>query len=65
MTAGDRPRYWWCLEHEQVEMDEGCANTERLGPFDTADEAAAALENAQRRSEAWDNDPAWNDDVDD
>jgi hypothetical protein len=65
MATGDTSRYWWCLEHERVETDEGCANTERLGPFDSATEAAAALENAQRRTEAWETDPDWNDDVDD
>jgi hypothetical protein len=63
MAAGDPPQYWWCLDHQSVETDEGCANTVRLGPFDDYAAAAAALETARRRSEAWDNDPVWNDEV--
>ena len=62
MTATESPRYWWCLVHEKVETDDGCANTERLGPFDDYAEASTALEVARRRTEAWDNDPEWNDD---
>ena len=65
MTAGDPSRYWWCLDHQTVETDEGCANSVRLGPFDTRAEAADALEIARRRTEAWDSDPKWNDDVKD
>ena len=64
MTATESPRYWWCLVHEKVETDDGCANTERLGPFDDYAEASTALEVARRRTEAWDNDPEWNDDDD-
>ncbi len=48
MTAGDPPRYWWCLDHEAVETDEGCANSVRLGPFDDYAKAADALETARR-----------------
>lgn len=53
--------YWYCLTHNAVEPDEGCAHAERLGPY--ADEAAAqaALERAHARSEEWDNDPRWSD----
>jgi hypothetical protein len=46
-----------------VETDEGCANSVRLGPFKERAEAEQALELARRRSEAWDNDPTWNDDA--
>jgi len=62
MSGADTPRYWWCLDHQSVETDEGCANSVRLGPFDDHAEAAQALELAHRRSEQWDNDEAWNDD---
>jgi len=55
------PPYWWCLTHERAEGRDGCANTVRLGPFDTKEEAEQALETARKRSEAWDNDPKWND----
>jgi hypothetical protein len=64
MTATESPQYWWCLAHEKVETDDGCANTERLGPFDDYAEATSALEIARRRTEAWDSDPEWNDEDD-
>ena len=62
MSVTDPPRYWWCLDHNAVETDEGCANTVRLGPFDDAEQAAKALELARKRTEAWEGDAAWNDD---
>ena len=46
--------YWWCLTHRRVEPDEGCAHAERLGPYDTREDAASALERAHERTEAWD-----------
>jgi hypothetical protein len=56
------PPYWWCLTHKRVEGRDGCANTDRLGPFDDYEDAANAIERARQRTEAWDNDPRWNDD---
>lgn len=57
--------YWYCIKHDRVEReDEGCANKERLGPYDSHAEASRALEIAADRTEAWENDPDWNDDVD-
>lgn len=57
--------YWFCLKHHQVEPTEGCPNKDRLGPYATETEAARALELAAERTEKWDEDPAWNDDVED
>lgn len=56
--------YWFCLTHHVVEPEEGCPNKDRLGPYETEAEAARALEHAAERTEAWDKDPVWNDDVD-
>ncbi|MBY5162931.1 hypothetical protein [Salsipaludibacter albus] len=57
--------YWYCLHHSRVEHeDEGCADRRRLGPFETREEAAAALDTVADRNEEWENDPAWNDDED-
>lgn len=53
--------YWYCLTHNAVEPDEGCAHAERLGPYADAAAAQAALERAHERSEEWDNDPRWSD----
>ncbi|HEX5017665.1 MAG TPA: hypothetical protein VFX15_08780 [Actinomycetes bacterium] len=60
MSATDAPRYWWCLEHERVESDDGCRNAVRLGPFESYADAEKALELAHKRTEEWDNDDKWN-----
>jgi hypothetical protein len=56
-------KYWYCLTHRKVEGAEGCSYADRLGPYETEAEAARALEIAAKRTEEWDNDPRWNDDV--
>lgn len=55
--------YWYCITHHQVEGEDGCPNKDRLGPYDSESEAARALEKAAERTEEWDNDPRWNDEV--
>ena len=55
-------RYYFCLEHHTVETEDGCRAADRLGPYDSRDEAEHALEKVQERNEDWDNDPKWNDD---
>ena len=55
--------FWYCLKHKSVEGPQGCRNADRLGPYDSEAEAARALEKVEERNEAWDHDPAWNDDV--
>lgn len=63
MSAGDdTSEFWFCLKHHQVEGRDGCPNKDRLGPYDSEADAARALEKAAERTEAWDSDPAWNDD---
>jgi hypothetical protein len=57
--------YWYCLNHHRVEPDDGCANSSRLGPYDSREEAARALERVEERNREWDNDPRWNDDLED
>ena len=47
---------YYCLVHQKVEPEAGCANAERLGPFDTEAEAAGALELAHERNAAFDSD---------
>lgn len=41
--------FWWCLEHREVEEGLGCGTTSRIGPYDTADKAAGALERIGKR----------------
>ena len=61
---GEDPEYWYCLVHKTVEPREGCKNADRLGPYPTQAAAGRALETVEERNEAWDNDPVWNDDLD-
>ncbi len=54
---GEKHMSWYyCLVHQRVEPEEGCANAERLGPYATEAEAQSALERAQERNEAFDAD---------
>ena len=53
--------YFYCLIHNSVEGEHGCKAKDRLGPYETEAEAARALETAHERTEAWDEDPVWND----
>jgi hypothetical protein len=54
--------YWFCVKHHTVESGpDMCPPIDRLGPFDTQEEAARALDKAQERNDEWDNDPNWND----
>jgi hypothetical protein len=48
--------WYYCLVHQKVEPEEGCANAERLGPFDTEAAAGAALDTARDRNAAYDAD---------
>jgi hypothetical protein len=55
-------RFYYCLKHSTVEGAKGCKASDRLGPYPSREEASRALEKVRQRNEAWDNDPAWNDD---
>ena len=41
--------WWWCLDHKAVEEGLGCGSTTRLGPYDSAQRAATALERTRAR----------------
>jgi hypothetical protein len=46
--------WYWCLDHERVEPEQGCPNYRRMGPYETPAEAEGALERARIRTEKWD-----------
>ena len=46
--------YYWCLDHEQVEGEDGCPNYRRMGPYATKQEAEGALDRARARTAEWD-----------
>ena len=49
-------KWFFCLEHHQVEPEDGCPNSERLGPYETEEAAEHALQHAAERSAAFDED---------
>jgi hypothetical protein len=48
--------WYYCLVHQRVEGEDGCANAERMGPYATEAEAGQALERAKERNAAFDRD---------
>lgn len=56
-------KYYYCLNHHTVEGADGCRAADRMGPYDTAEQASRALEIAAERTAAWESDPDWNDDA--
>ena len=54
--------YWWCLKHMRVEDEQGCAHADRLGPYDTEQEAGQALAKARERTAERDAQDAAEDD---
>lgn len=58
-------QFYFCLTHHAVEPYEACKSEDRLGPYDTREQAEQALARVQERNEEWDNDPRYNDDDDD
>ena len=55
MSDEQGKRWWYSLRSHAVEDDDGpTPGKDRLGPFSTREEAARALETAQRRNEEWD-----------
>lgn len=53
--------WYYCLTHKAVEPYGACKAGDRLGPYASADEAAAALDRAAERNEDWQTDPRFND----
>lgn len=53
--------YYYCTKHSAVEGEHGCRAKDRLGPYETAEQAEHALDIAAARSKQWDEDPNWND----
>jgi hypothetical protein len=51
----DDKNWWFCLNHNTVEDDDGsCAGKDRLGPYPTREAAQNALETVQERNADWD-----------
>ena len=48
------PPFYYCLRHHKVEGPVGCRAQDRLGPYDTREEAENALQKVKERNAAWD-----------
>jgi len=53
-NPGTGDKFFFNVRTRQVERGPESAWTDRLGPYDTYDEAARALDLARERSAAWD-----------
>jgi hypothetical protein len=60
-TAGRPGEWFYCLEHQKVEEGPECPGKDRMGPYSSRQEAAAAMETARERNVQWENDPRWAD----
>jgi hypothetical protein len=47
------PQWFYCLKHHTVEGPVGCRAKDRLGPYETREEAEHALQKVKERNEAW------------
>lgn len=45
--------YYWCLTHTQVEVGATCRATDRLGPYETREDALAWRDRVDRRNDEW------------
>jgi hypothetical protein len=61
MSSSGANRYYWCLSHHRVETeDDKCPAANRLGPYNSAEEAEHALDRVRERNETWDaEDARW------
>ena len=55
--------YWYNVDTGQVEEEGSRSRDDQvMGPYDTREQAAAALQHARENTERWDaEDKAWND----
>ena len=60
MSDATRGPWYWCLTHNRLEPEEGCANIDRLGPYETKAQAEGALERAHENTDKWEaEDDSW------
>ncbi len=55
-------QWYWCLRHRRVEPRQGCPERDRLGPYESQEEAARWHERVEDRNDAWaEQDERWED----
>ncbi|OIV37914.1 hypothetical protein BIV57_08655 [Mangrovactinospora gilvigrisea] len=62
--VGQPGEWYYCVRHHKVEEGPECRAADRLGPYASREEAAHALETAEKRNEAWDAQDRRADDAD-
>ncbi|WP_433497175.1 hypothetical protein ACQP1K_19675 [Sphaerimonospora sp. CA-214678] len=56
-------QWWFCLKHMRVEPEKACPNKDRLGPYESEEIAAQAMQRAAERNKAWaEQDREWEED---
>lgn len=60
-ATGKPGEWYYCLKHRKVEEGPECPAKDRLGPYESREEAADAMEIARERNVKWRNDPRWRD----
>jgi hypothetical protein len=55
---GDQ-RWYYCLKHQRVEGEDGCAGKDRLGPYPTKEAAEHWADTVQRRNDEWEAQDRW------
>ncbi|MFI9272566.1 hypothetical protein ACIGXM_17830 [Kitasatospora sp. NPDC052896] len=60
--TGQPGEWFYCVKHNKVEEGPECPAKDRLGPYESPEAAAQALEIAAERNREWANDPRWRDD---
>ncbi|MBU7599358.1 hypothetical protein JGS22_017485 [Streptomyces sp. P38-E01] len=58
-TTGKPGEWYYCLKHRKVEEGPECPAKDRLGPYESREEAAQAVQIAHERNVKWSNDPRW------
>ncbi|MCX4749441.1 hypothetical protein OG455_28690 [Kitasatospora sp. NBC_01287] len=59
--TGQPGEWYYCLKHQKVEEGPECPAKDRLGPYQSREEAGEALRIARERNEEWRTDPRWSD----
>lgn len=60
-ATGKAGEWFYCLKHQKVEEGPECPAKDRLGPYESREEAAHAMDIAHERNTKWRNDPRWRD----
>jgi hypothetical protein len=50
--------WYWCLEHRDVETEDGCRSATRLGPYESPEAARDWRNRAESREDRWEEDDA-------